>query len=158
MTRSQMFGPAIDHAYDWIAEIAENLGLSSPEDPRALHALRAGLHAIRARLPLHEVIDLGAQLPVLIRGIYYEGLSSNHQPTKIRTAEQMVDRVRAELGTEQRIQPIDVLRATIHLLVEHISEGEIRDVVSTLPAPIAQLWHDLTGHALLEPMPRATSD
>lgn len=151
MTRSQMFDPAVESARKWVVEIAENLDLPSAEDPRALRALRAGLHAIRARLPMNEVIDLGAQLPTLIRGIYYEGLSAHHEPARIRTVAQMLERVRTELGTEQRLQPVDVLRAAIHVLVEHVSSGEIRDVVSTLPAPIAELWHDLTGHALLEP-------
>lgn len=147
MKVSNVFAPAVQSARAWLVEIAENLDLP-PEDPRVLRALRAGLHAIRARLPLNEVIDLGAQLPTLIRGIYYEGLGANHEPAKIRTAEDMLARVTVELGNEKRVKPVDVLRATIHVLVDHVSEGEIEDVVATLPRPIAELWHQLTGYAL----------
>ncbi|MFN0245366.1 MAG: DUF2267 domain-containing protein [Kofleriaceae bacterium] len=154
MTRSQLFDPAVESARKWLVELAENLDLPSAEDPRTMRSLRAGLHAIRARLTLHEVIDLGAQLPVLIRGIYYEGLASNHDPTSIRTPSQMLQRVSDELGNEHRVEAVDVLRGVIHLLVEHVSTGEIRDIVATLPAPIAMMWRDLTGHALVELEPR----
>lgn len=154
MTRSQLFDPAVDSARRWLVELAENLELPSADDPRTLRSLRAGLHAIRDRLTLSEVIDLGAQLPTLIRGIYYEGLASNHDPTKIRTPAQMLHRVSTELGTEHRVDAVDVMRGVIHLLVEHVSPGEIRDIVATLPAPIAMMWHDLTGHALVELEPR----
>jgi uncharacterized protein (DUF2267 family) len=134
----------------WIKELIENLELTPAEQPRALHALRAGLHAIRDRLPPAEVNDLGAQLPTLIRGLYYEGWTM-HREAPLRDRPAMVARVARELAPDEHLEPVDVLRAVIHLLVEHVTEGEIRDILSTLPRPIAELWHDLTGHALLEP-------
>ena len=57
-------------------------------------------------------------------------------------------RTKNELMLDPRLDPVDVLRAVIHLLVEHVSPGEIRHIVTTLPRPIASLWQDLTGHAL----------
>jgi uncharacterized protein (DUF2267 family) len=62
----------------------------------------------------------------------------------------MLERVSIELGTEHRVEAVDVMRGVIHLLVEHVSPGEIRDILATLPAPIAMMWNDLTGHALVE--------
>jgi len=137
-------------ANTWLKELIENLEMTPAEQPRALHALRAGLHAIRDRLPTPEVIDLGAQLPTLIRGLYYEGWSSHREPP-LRDRPAMIARVARELSPDQHLDPVDVLRGVIHLLVEHVTEGGIRDILSTLPRPIAELWHDLTGHALLEP-------
>ena len=71
----------------------------------------------------------------------------------------MVARVKKELAPDMRLDPVDVLRAVIHLLVEHVSNGEIQDILATLPKPIATLWQDLTGHALAVPPPpiRATA-
>jgi uncharacterized protein (DUF2267 family) len=138
----------VDAANVWIDELVELLELEPSERRRAVHALRAGLHAIRDRLPAVEVVQLAAQLPLVIRGLYYERWRLANDPGAIRTREAMVGRVAAELEPDLHLDPVDVLRAVIHLLVEHVSPGEILDIVSTLPRPIAGLWHDLTGHAL----------
>lgn len=148
MTHPHVFDPAVTSANRWLQELAESLDLPPNAEPRALHALRAGLHAIRDRLPANEVVDLGAQLPTLIRGLYYENWTRRHDPTQIRSRAEMIARVRRELGSEHRLDPVDVLRGVIHLLVEHVSAGEIHDVVATLPRSIASLWQDLTGHAI----------
>jgi uncharacterized protein (DUF2267 family) len=148
VTRSHVFDSHLESANKWLDEISENLELAATDRPRALHALRAGLHAIRDRLPAAEVVDLGAQLPVVIRGFFYEGWSLANDPTRIRDRASMIARVEKELAPDPRLDPVDVLRAVIHLLVEHITPGEILDVVGTLPRSIASLWQDLTGHAL----------
>lgn len=146
-----VFDSHVEVANRWLSELVENLQLSADEYPRALRALRAGLHAIRDRLPASEAVDLGAQLPALIRGIYYEGWTLANDPTEIRDRAAMIARVKAELAADPRLDPVDVLRGAIHLLVEHVSSGEIADVVATLPAPIKALWHELTGHAIEAP-------
>jgi uncharacterized protein (DUF2267 family) len=148
VTRPHVFDSYVDVANRWLAELVDNLELTPAEYPRALHALRAGLHAIRDRLPAVEVLDLGAQLPTLIRGLYFEGWTLANDPTRIRDREAMIARVAQELKPDLRLDPTDVLRAVIHLLVEHVSRGEIDDVIATLPGSIKALWHDLTGHAL----------
>ena len=148
MTRTHVFDSHLESANTWLDELSENLQLPETERPRALHALRAGLHAIRDRLPAAEVFDLGAQLPTLIRGFYYEGWTLGNDPTQIRDREAMIARVKKGLMPDLRLDPVDVLRAVIHLLVEHVSPGEIRDITATLPRKIASLWQDLTGHAL----------
>jgi uncharacterized protein (DUF2267 family) len=128
-------------ANGWLKELATHLALPSSEYPRALHALRAGLHAIRDRLPPSEVLDLAAQLPVVIRGFYYECWTLT--PERLRDRAAMIERVRAELAPDERLDPVEVLRAVIQLLVDHVSKGEISDIVATLPKPIAALWREL---------------
>jgi uncharacterized protein (DUF2267 family) len=142
------FQPHLDTANAWLDQLVEALEFPVAKRAKALRALRAGLHAIRDRLPAAEVVDLGAQLPIVIRGIYYEGWSLANDPTQIRTRAAMIARVEKELGPDPSLDPVDVLRAVIHLLVEHVTPGEILDMVSTLPKPIATLWQDLTGHAI----------
>jgi uncharacterized protein (DUF2267 family) len=151
--KPHVFDTHLDVAKRWLSELITNLDLSPAESPRALHALRAGLHAIRDRLPPNEVLDLGAQLPTLIRGFYYEGWTLRTEPRQIRDRAAMIARVKKELAPDQHLDPVDVLRAVIHLVVEHVSAGEIDDVLATLPKPIRALWHDLTGHALQLPPP-----
>jgi uncharacterized protein (DUF2267 family) len=148
MTESNVFEPHVATANKWLDQIAETLEFPAGGRAKALRALRAGLHAIRDRLPAEEVLDLGAQLPLVIKGLYCEGWSLSHKPTDIRTRAAMIARVQKELDPDLGLDPTDVLRATIHLLVEHVTPGEILDVVGTLPKPIAELWRDLTGHAI----------
>lgn len=145
--KAHMFGPAVDTANHWLDHVVERLDLHE-DRPRALHALRAGLHSIRDRLPANEVVDLAAQLPTLIRGIYFEGWRLANDPGRIRDRAAMIARVRSELVPDPRLDPVDVLRVALELLVEHISAGELQDIVATLPRPVAALWRDLTGHAI----------
>jgi hypothetical protein len=55
----------------WLKELMELMGWEDRH--RAYHALRVVLHALRDHLTIDEVVTLGAQLPMLVRGFYYEG-------------------------------------------------------------------------------------
>ena len=56
---------------NWLEELKEELRLQDRQ--QAYHLLRVVLHTLRDRLTVAEAVDLGAQLPMLIRGLYYEG-------------------------------------------------------------------------------------
>lgn len=157
MPRSHVFDSQVATANTWLDQVIDNLHLQPADRPQALYALRAGLHAIRDRLPADEVVDLGAQLPTLLRGVYYDGWTLANDPTRIRDRAAMIARVEKELAHDKRLDPVDVLRAVIQLLVDNVSPGEILDVIATLPRPIVSLWQDLTGDAL-ETLARAVSD
>jgi uncharacterized protein (DUF2267 family) len=147
-SRIHVFDSHIDTANRWIKQLIESLDLSSDEQQRALHALRAGLHAIRDRLPASEVLGLSAQLPVVIRGVFFEGWTLSNDPTRIRDRDSMIERVAVELAPDTRLEAVDVLRAVMQLLVEHVSHGEIEHMLATFPKPIATLWHEMIGPAL----------
>lgn len=125
----------------WLHELRDALELPDEEAGRALHALRAGLHAIRDRLPAAEAIHLGAQLPTLVRGIYYDGFRLSHDASKIHNRAEMVERVHAELEPDKRLFAPAVLQGVIDLLERHVSSGEIEKLIATLPKSIAELWH-----------------
>ena len=150
MSKHHVFESTVSVANRWLKELMTTLQLPVGEEPRALHALRAGLHSIRDRLPANEVADLGAQLPTLIRGVYYDGWSLRSDPTRIRDRAAMLARVRKELGSDARLNAEEVLRAVIHLLAAHVSAGEIKDVISTLPRSIASLWEGVPAPKLTQ--------
>ena len=66
--------------------------LVCPDRHRAYRALRATLHALRDRLTVDEVAQLGAQLPMLIRGFYYEGWDPSGKPLRERHRAQFLAR------------------------------------------------------------------
>jgi uncharacterized protein (DUF2267 family) len=148
-----LFDSHLETANRWIKELIEELQLTRHDYPRALPALRAGLHAIRDRLPPNEVLDLGAQLPTLIRGIYFDGWTLHRDAKAIRDRAAMIARVKQELAPDLRIDPVNVLRAVIRMLERHVSAGEIRDIVATLPKPVAALWRELATDMPPSPAP-----
>ncbi|HET9988134.1 MAG TPA: DUF2267 domain-containing protein [Kofleriaceae bacterium] len=135
-----MFDSALASAKQWLHDLMTKLELEPEEAGRGLHALRAGLHAIRDRLPASEVVELGAQLPVLVRGLYYEGWRFSNDPSRIRNREQLLARVEHELRPDARFSALAVVKAVIELLKDHVTAGEITDMTSTLPRSIAELW------------------
>ena len=134
----QTFVHTVEKSRRWVDELAMELHVADPD--RALHALRAGLHAIRDWLPDREVVALGAQLPMLIRGIYYEGWRlGTRQHGRDRDA--IYAAIRRELAHDPlTATATNVLTAVIHLLFRHVSNGEIDHIIHVLPKPIAELW------------------
>lgn len=138
---SDTFQEAVTRSEEWLRDLAQTL--RTLDDRQTLRALRAGLHALRDRLPAPEVVDLGAQLPMLIRGLYYEGWRFANNPGEIRTRAQIVERVRNNLR-DPRLDPEDVLQSVIRVLALHVSTGQLEDMVGVLPKPIAELWEEST--------------
>jgi uncharacterized protein (DUF2267 family) len=140
MSKQSVFGDTVVKATDWLHEVMKELSIT--DERQGLRALRAGLHAIRDRLPAGEVVDLGAQLPVVIRGYYYDGWRLANNPAEVRTREQMIARVKDELGPGPHLDPEASLKAVIHVLAWHISPGEMDEIVGTLPRKLAELFSD----------------
>jgi uncharacterized protein (DUF2267 family) len=102
--------------------------------------LRATLHALRDRLTVDEVAQLGAQLPMLIRGFYYEGWDPTGKPLKVRHVEEFLTLIDEELRNTDAVDPERAARAVFALLAARIADGEIQDVKHMLPGNIRDLW------------------
>ena len=123
----------------WLKEL---MGRLQTDDRRlAYMALRTTLHALRDRLTVDEAAHLGAQLPMLVRGIYYEDWHPAGKPLRERTAEAFLAHVRAE-AHDPDFDPEPAVRAVFDLLAKRVSGGEIEDVKSILPRPIRAFWPD----------------
>ncbi len=122
----------------WLNELMEEL--SWPQRERAYHALRAVLHALRDRLPVGEVAALGAQLPLLVRGIYYAGWHPADKPLKGHRREQLLAEVGAAFREDRDVDPERVARAVFQVLERHVTTGEVEGVKHLLPAELRALW------------------
>jgi uncharacterized protein (DUF2267 family) len=122
----------------WLHELMEELGWQ--ERHRAYHALRAVLHVIRDRLTVEEVADLGAQLPMLVRGIYYEGWRPGRQPAKkSRNREEFLAPIGDAFRDHPEVSPEGVLWAVFKVMERHVTPGEIKDVKQLLPESVRAL-------------------
>jgi uncharacterized protein (DUF2267 family) len=123
----------------WLKELSEELGWAQDRG-RAYHALRAVLHALRDRLPVGEVADLAAQLPLIVRGVYYEGWRPSATPVKAHTKAQFLEHVAKGFPEALPADVEDVTRAVFKVLSRRIAGGEVDDVRSALPARLRELW------------------
>jgi uncharacterized protein (DUF2267 family) len=139
-----LFGKSLEAAQRWINEVMEHLRVDDPQV--AYRVLRGTLHALRDRLQPEEAVDLGAQLPTLIRGIYYEGWRPAGTPQRLRTMEEFLDRVGSELVPQRDPDAEEAARAVFKVLAWHVTEGEIEDVLGMLPEPLRDLWPPAPRH------------
>lgn len=122
---------------EWLKELRDNGDLA--DEAEALSVLRCVLHQLRDRLTPDEAIELGAQLPVIVRGIYYEGWRPSRTPEKVRSRQKFLDEVLIKL-LPRRVAPEAAVKDVFALLAHHCDPGEIGDVIAQLPSDIKELW------------------
>jgi uncharacterized protein (DUF2267 family) len=106
---------------------------------RCVAALRATLHLLRDRLPLQAMAHFAAQLPTLIRGLFFEGWSPTGQPARIHRTEAL-DRVRAEAGLDNEDEALLATRVVAQVLWKHTGDGVMTHVIDTLPVDLVDLF------------------
>lgn len=121
----------VEKTNQWLDELASRLETEDRRD--AYRALRAYLHALRDRLTVDEAAELAAQLPDLIRGIYYEGWDPSRTPVRYRDLAEFLDRVAAEAELPGDTSASFAVGATAEVLRNHVSAGEIDDIRAQLP-------------------------
>ncbi len=138
MTGLDTFDTAVQKADIWLKDTMEELGVDSKK--RAYMALRAVLHSLRDRLTVDEAADLGAQLPMLIRGIYYDEWDPSKTPVKDRHMEDFLAHIKQNYRGDGEVRMDDMAKAVFRVLRKKITEGEIRDVTGMMPQDLLELW------------------
>lgn len=133
---------SVDHApqvvAEWLDALCEDLGWQ--EKGRAWLLLRAVLHAVRDYLGADEAADLAAQLPVLIRGMYFEGWVPSRTPAHPRQKADFIARVQAAFAKEPLEDPDSAVSAVLALLGSKVSHGEFREVAHAMQTPLRDLF------------------
>ena len=98
------------------------------------------LHTLRDRLSVDEAAQLSAQLPLLVRGAFFEGWHPAHKPNKDRTQDEFVAHVSESFALDSSdTHPRKITRAVLSVLEKHISDGETLSLKSILPSGIREL-------------------
>ena len=122
----------------WINDLDSRLGWENKH--RSYRLLRTVLQALRDWLPVNEAVGLGAQLPELLRGVYYEHWRPSRTPVKHRNKAEFLARVADAFRNDLILSTSDAVTAVFELLSDKIAAGEIEDVRHELPADIRGLW------------------
>ena len=138
LTGLQSLDATINKTQRWIAEVRDGLEIEDRE--RALAALRAVLHVLRDHLPLQAAVALGAQLPLLVRGMYYENWQPEAKHSKPHSKTDVALLVAAELpwATESDLEKLT--RTVFAVVRRHIAEDEFYKVLHILPRGLSELW------------------
>lgn len=131
MTEPSIIDRTVLQTNAWLEEVARRL--ESNDHREAYRVLRAYLHALRDRLTVDEAAELAAQLPLLIRGIYYEGWDPSKTPIKYHGLADFLERVADEAELPGETSASYAVSVAAEVLREHVSAGEIDDIRAQLP-------------------------
>ncbi|MBK5229915.1 MAG: DUF2267 domain-containing protein [Thermoleophilia bacterium] len=121
----------------WFSDFADEL--RTDDRQYAYRVLRGFLHTLRDRLGVEEAAQLAAQMPDLIRGIYFEGWTPAKTPAKYRDVDVFLDRLANEALLHGRTEASFAASACARALRRHVSAGELDDVAAALPKEVEQL-------------------
>lgn len=132
----------LDHApqivAEWLNLLQADLGWS--DRGRAFLLLRTTLQALRDFLTVDEAADLASQLPLLIRGIYFEGWVPSKTPAHPRSVDDFLDRVKKAFEHEPLLDPDIAVSSVFTLLRSKISFGEYDQITSAMRKSMRHLW------------------
>jgi uncharacterized protein (DUF2267 family) len=126
------FDTTIEKTNQVLKDIEAAYGWPKTLRRQSYDALRAVLHALRDRLPVEEAADLAAQLPMLMRGLYYEGWDPSRVPVKMHRDE-FLERIRREVPFEIEGGTELLVKRVLHAVQRYVTPGEWSDIESTLP-------------------------
>lgn len=128
---------AVNATDDWIDDLTHRLGWHDRE--RVFRALLAALHALRDALTRDEAVYVGAQLPPLLRGLYYEGWhpgAGGAAPNRAGFLERIHDGVHRDPGIDAE----EVARAVFAMLAARLPAAELENAKAATPKSLHNLW------------------
>lgn len=137
-THIDMFDTTLQESYGWVRDVLRETGW---EDRHyCLQALRGVLHAVRDEITADQSGHLSAQLPTLIRGIYFEGWDPSKAPALSRDPEAFLDRVRPHFtGYGEAVDFSWLARCVLRVLRSRIG-AEYEKIKATIPKEVRQIW------------------
>ena len=142
----EVFDRTLQVTHAWLDELADALGAeASAARHDAWNALGAVLRVLRDRVPVGLAAHLGEQLPLLVRGLYYEGWRPTEAPSKFRTLDAFHEAVAAALDGTRPLDPSAASRAVFRLLAHRLDPGQVTKLVDVLPEPVRDQWREVAA-------------
>ncbi len=132
------FDRTVQESNLWLKDLMERLDTSDRH--HAYSTLRAVLHALRDRIGAESAAHLGAQLPMLLRGLVYEGWDPTGKPTKERHEEAFLARIARELPRAQDDEVEQGTHAVLDVLSKHIDRAAAAKLAGMFPLELRKFW------------------
>ena len=132
----------IDHTvhltHEWINELASRLDWASKRS--TLRLMRVTFQHLRDHLTVNELAQLSAQLPMLLRGMLFEGWVPKNTPIKERRAYSFIGFIDAQMKDTEEYRGSQDIKCVFELLNHRLSQGEVNDVRASLSEDIRAIW------------------
>jgi len=138
-TGLDVFDRTVQETNTWLNKIERDPAIGENRH-RSYQALRVTLHALRDELVPDEAAQFAAQLPMLVRGFYYEGWDPSKTPVKNRDRDAFLRRVEEMFDPVGGINAERAVRAVFRVLSEEIDQGEIEQIRHVVPKSVRTLW------------------
>jgi uncharacterized protein (DUF2267 family) len=136
-TGLDVFDTTVRQTNLWLKDLMERLEL---DRKHAYKVLSATLHAVRDRIGPDNAVHLGAQLPMLIRGFYYEGWHVAATPVRIRHTQDFLDYVDGDVFRGLGINPEQAIQAVFAVMASRLDAGEVEKLITLFPEELRNLW------------------
>jgi len=133
------FDKTVQESNLWLKDVMERL--NTCDRRHAYSTMRAVLHALRDRIGPENAAHLGAQLPMLLRGLFYEGWDPTGKPTKERHENAFLAHIARELPRAAGPGEIEQgAVAVLDVLSKHIDRGAAVKLAAILPQDLRRFW------------------
>ncbi len=144
-TGLEVFDRTLQTTHIWLDEIIEDL---ATDRHTAWHVLGAVIRSLRDRLPPDLSAHLSAELPLLVRGIYFEGWRPGKENLKLRSLAEFLEKVSDGMSGTKPIGSVDAARSVFAVLNRHLAHGQADKIRHALPEDIRGLWPDDATRAM----------
>jgi uncharacterized protein (DUF2267 family) len=91
-------------------------------------------------MPVNEIAQFSAQLPIMLRGMYFEGWQPKKTPVHERNVTEFIRAVEEQVGDVLDYRGASDITAVFDLINARISRGEVDDVRANLPRALQEIW------------------
>lgn len=137
MCASHDFNNALQGTQNWISDLMWRLHWHDRE--QVYQALIATLHALRDCLDRDHAVYIGARLPALLRGFYYDGWNPRRRG-KAGNRDSFLDRIHVGVHRDPAVNPEEVARLVFAQFVDRLSAAEVEDAKAATPRVLHDLW------------------
>jgi uncharacterized protein (DUF2267 family) len=136
-TGLDVFDSTVQQTNLWLKDLMARI--PTTDRHYAYRLLRATLHVFRDRIGSENAVHFGAQLPMLIRGFYYEGWQPSKAQTKTRHLNDFLNAVEEEAGQSLGAGAGAKVKAVFAVIADKIDAHEIDKLRKVLPAELKTL-------------------
>ena len=133
-----VFERTTHEAHEWVNDLAGRTGWTNERE--VLRLMRVVLCKIRDHLPVDEMAQFSAQLPMILRGMFFEGWQPKLTPVHERHTAELVAAVEEKVGDVLDYRGEADIKGVFEVINKHISRGEVEDVRACLPQELRDFW------------------
>lgn len=141
MARASILEKSFHKTLDWLYDIEDACGWDDGDQRKALGALRAVLHQLRDLLPIENAAHFSAQLPLLIRGLFFECWVPGREPSRIRHKEDFLDAIYQSIQIYNEPDVEKITKNILCVIFQKIDPLEKEKIIKTIPDGLRELFY-----------------